>query len=644
MHSSVTPNTGTPVGPQITAEIASLSASGGGVLSFDPGTYLIQTINNGQVFVYDNVTLQGAGMGVTFFTVDDTTSGAPSGFSPVATASGPAALNNFHFEDLTIQGMAATTPSIGSHLISFHGGGQNVSLKNVELLYSRYMGCSMTGFDRVLIENCRLLYSNADGFAIWDSSNVDIVSNYIRGTGDDSISLHTSDTAPSPLRSSIRVLGNTIEDAQGINAAGAKSLIIANNTLRRIMSYGVNVGGGSIGATGGFAQGHTPMYNVSVHDNVIEDVFLRSDTGTNREQYYIRVSGGPASAGQGVSVPGYPSSPSGSVASLYGAGAGNFRVNDTLIFDNTSNTWVSNPMVASTGSYWIRIERNHFVRTLPAVMQISDWGYSTNGMWMGKGNGFQNLSVTEAQLNTRGMYVSGALRNSTIKDNVFQTTAARCIEFLGTPADGNYDGLLIDGNQFIDFKEAGIFYGLIPTTQRITVSNNSFDADPHFTSSYRGPNGTWANWTFPYGLYCPSLSGLNIRNNRFRNMTDSLVMPTPAGLNTSGVVKDNVLYCDPLVPHYSTTNKGIAQVHPAGAEYSHIIEVCDPTDANYGKIKSPTVFSALVVPTSGTYVTGHFVTNSNPVVSGGALTIGWMRLTTGSSHVVGTDWFACIVT
>lgn len=44
------------------------------------------------------------------------------------------------------------------------------------------------------------------------------------------------------------------------------------------------------------------------------------------------------------------------------------------------------------------------------------------------------------------------------------------------------------------------------------------------------------------------------------------------------------------------------------------------------------------IPTAGAWVTGDFVANTAPAISGGRVLLGWSRLTTGSGHVSGTDW------
>lgn len=49
-------------------------------------------------------------------------------------------------------------------------------------------------------------------------------------------------------------------------------------------------------------------------------------------------------------------------------------------------------------------------------------------------------------------------------------------------------------------------------------------------------------------------------------------------------------------------------------------------------------------PTSGSYTVGDFVWNKAPSISGGKVLLGWSRLTTGSAHVLDTDWAACYAT
>ena len=54
--------------------------------------------------------------------------------------------------------------------------------------------------------------------------------------------------------------------------------------------------------------------------------------------------------------------------------------------------------------------------------------------------------------------------------------------------------------------------------------------------------------------------------------------------------------------------------------------------------------SAAAMPSSGAYTRGAFIENEQPSVSSGKVLLGWVRLTTGSGHVLNTDWAACYAT
>lgn len=51
-----------------------------------------------------------------------------------------------------------------------------------------------------------------------------------------------------------------------------------------------------------------------------------------------------------------------------------------------------------------------------------------------------------------------------------------------------------------------------------------------------------------------------------------------------------------------------------------------------------TITSATAMPTTGSFVRGSLVLNSQPTVVGDKVITGWARLTTGSGHISGTDW------
>jgi hypothetical protein len=62
--------------------------------------------------------------------------------------------------------------------------------------------------------------------------------------------------------------------------------------------------------------------------------------------------------------------------------------------------------------------------------------------------------------------------------------------------------------------------------------------------------------------------------------------------------------------------------------------VADPVAGAVGSAS----FQSNLQPTTGYYTQGSFVFNTVPVVTTGKVLLGWMRLTSGSAHVAGTDW------
>lgn len=50
------------------------------------------------------------------------------------------------------------------------------------------------------------------------------------------------------------------------------------------------------------------------------------------------------------------------------------------------------------------------------------------------------------------------------------------------------------------------------------------------------------------------------------------------------------------------------------------------------------------IPSNGTWVTSTFVKNLQPVIGGGKIQFGWVRLTSGTGNVAATDWSPCYTT
>ena len=612
-------------GPALQAAFDAASAKPtGGEVFLPPGTYRLDT-SVALLRPRSGVMVRGAGRGRSVIVIDDSVNAINGdGISNSVFPASWLPLSDFHMRDLTVRGRADVQRTAGAQMMRLFG--TNISIENCEFMYSRNMGLVISDSDQVVVRNCRVYRTVADGIAVWDSSNVIIEGNEIIDANDDAISTHSGNTRPLPVRSGVVIVNNTITGSQGIAVLGAKSVVISNNVLRRIMGTGIRV----VAPIGVDPQGQTAQFALRITGNVVADVFRRPEPNPrNQTQFYIMVTGGLRNAGGGASPPGEPAAGSGVVTSLYGSNTGNFYANNS-----------NDPGSASPAGYWNEISDNHLVRTLPSVNAVSDWGYGAEGLWVGDngdGSGFYNGPVSESQLSTLAIRLQPAMRNCRIARNTIQTTGQYGIWFATIVATNNmdYDGLTIEGNRIADFTVSGIA-GPNNGTHRVLVRDNEIDGDPRFVAASRRPGGTWSSATGLVGVQLSAASGFVLSGNAFRNVTAAANI----GAATHNVLTANTLHCDPVVVGFSTLNRGVGRVEPGGAGWLHIIETCDPADALFGRIKAATVVSSALQPATGTYVAGHFVAASVPAVANRQALLGWLRLTTGSGHVAGTDWAA----
>jgi len=110
-----------------------------------------------------------------------------------------------------------------------------------------------------------------------------------------------------------------------------------------------------------------------------------------------------------------------------------------------------------------------------------------------------------------------------------------------------------------------------------------------------------------------------------------------------GIWQKNTLICQPTDAGYNANNIGIGNISwPAQWDANFIIEDGDPSSVTFNTVLNVCLTSSFSIPTTGTYVLGLFVPKLIPGVSGAAgsqyVVQGWVRLTTGSAHVLNTDW------
>lgn len=602
----------------VTAAMNKVAATGGGVVKLPAGV-LLKLDTSPPIVQKNKVTLKGAGRGATILRLVNN-----AGVNRLlGTVSIAGAVEKFSVEDITFEGdWAIGTNTLGSTNLVAINYVDDLRIVNCEVKNSRSMGFIANYSKKILVDGCHVDKTNGDGIALWASSSITVTNCDIRNCGDDAISCHTNDSDTAPLRGSIVITNNKVNTSQGIKALGAKNLVISNNSMSRIWSYAFYVGHDTF-----FNQGNTSNHSVRISSNVVNDVFKRPHGG-NQEQQYVFISGGNKNAGSYLAAPGEAITSTGLVQSVYGTGLGEFQNN------NTDLTTVSSP-----GGYNIIISDNIFARTLPAVAAYSELGFGT--MFSDdQGTGEYDGPLLEANLNTKGMVIKGYLKNVLIKDNIFDTSAPACLFFdIDSTTENNiFENFHIRGNTFRNYTTYGVRWesGNI-SNQDIYIEDNLFDADPYFLSTNRGLNGTWLVSGAPFGVYFFNVSGINIRNNRYRNMSRPVVLT-----NSAVVIENETYYCDPTSIGFSTSNKGIGHTERAGLRFKYVIQDSDPQSATFKTILNATLPSSSTMPTTGKYVAGHFVQNTSPTldttrVDGRGL-LGWQRWSTGSNHVINTDW------
>jgi hypothetical protein len=600
------------------AAIDAASAAGGGIVRLPAGTFL----KPGSVTALvpkSNVTLQGV-PGQTIIQLDAT------GTNPIMrTTSGP--FSNFHMRDIIFDGgrtASAFTEYGANPDIHF---GTNISLRGCTIRNMRTFGLGFNYCDDVLIDGCKYININRDGCYAWNTAKLRVTNSYFEGVNDDAISAHTDQAATAPLRSSIIISGNTFFRCQGVKVLGPKSVTITDNVMRQMLSYGIFIGDAT-------TQGDTVGFSCLIRGNVINDVWLRQEASPlNQERYYMRIQGPKRNAGGGAAAPGWNNTANGDIVDLFGTGVGNFYATNT-----------DNAAVPGAGAFSYIIADNVLERTLPPATVIADWGY---GDLQVGGQGTYTGAIPESALNNIGIRIQGHLTDAIFSGNIVRTTGTRSVDFIDTTAspatitDLAFDNVIFDGNIFKDFSEAALYWPTATASeQRITIRNNHFDGDPRQASANRhASNGSWLADANPIALRMGNCSGKWVAGNTFRNVCSV----TQDGGTSASTYFANMQFCDPTAIGFATGNKGIGNPQRGTVRFLITVEDSDPTSANYGQVLNVMLNETTAVPSTGKYMIGHVVKNSSPALAAGKVTFGWIRLTTSSNHVDGTDWTPLVI-
>lgn len=599
----------------IRAADAVVAALGGGELFFPPGIYPLAST----VCPSSNVTWRGAGASASILKI-------PTGNSTknalIFSISAATPRTNVTIEDLGFEGRWQDyhTQVADNGLITLKYV-TNLTVRNCALRNSRAFGFNINECENVIIDGCLLEYISRDGIGVWGSPRVRITNNVIKHNDDDGISVNWETAGSNPVRSQIIITGNHMEDTGPIRFQSPHNAIVANNVIERPVGMGIFIGVSNV-SRADIASGH----NVLVANNVITDVidrswFLNDSVGSINNRRYIMIETLKPQAGSLAVAPGEVDPATGTVQSPY----------DWNYFRANANTGVGS--IRAPHGFVVR--GNTCMRTLPAVAKYSDWGYGQAFTY----NGMVDYAVLEPILHCCGIIAKVPQTDLLIEDNFIQTGYLGVWFQLGTSvtlADRLLKNVTIRRNTFKDFV-FGITWD--PTTvshQELTIDDNLFDGDPYFASTSRGSNGTWAGGGV-VALNLHHFAGVVARRNTFQNVA---IVYSQTGVSDQQVYYDNLIVCDPDVVDFSVTNKGVGQIPPIadGASFWLNIKDCDPTSATYGQGMGFLPRNVPAMPTSGKWFAGMRVQNRGTGVSGSSILIEWRRLTTGTGHVLATDW------
>jgi len=544
---------------------------------------------------------------------------------------------------------SGTTACVGASNID------NVIIKDCYFSDIFSFATGFTNCESVVMTGNTISNTGRDGLRTTACTLVVVSNNTLSRTFDDAIAIHTNDSVTTELllKTQIVITGNNLSEcSRGIVALGGQDVNITGNTLVRCGLGGIVVIHKAAGA-----EGENTPYNINIANNVIVDMLPQVWSADNWVTYdwrsvitpadavrAIEVSG-PSSANPGVgtyeiSSNGYPLQPYGLVSLLNCTAAANY---------------------ATTGV--VNIDGNTISRTIEFGGMFSDAGY---GLPWAKNGTCPDLSYDSASGKVVGVALSGKFADVVLANNTFSGLYDG-IAFTGTTnsgANGYCHSMSIKNNSFVDIQVAALANindsdSLYMDFGSITIASNKFDLDPfylgiedqdqtvHVDTKFRRDNGSW------------NITGIQGLDYRVRAcfitrgvVTGSVVMQHNSFKNLSVIIGENVdttisqpatLIFGQNVLHIGigstdvalgNNNLGIAQRLLLGQWTVFAYYDADIASPDFGEYQT-TVYSSSTVPASGYYTLGHVVVKANPT-SGTYFYL--VRATSGTNHVVGTDW------
>lgn len=465
--------------------------------------------------------------------------------------------------------------------------------------------CTLLGYvqDFVFCNNT-MEYCLRDGVRATHATRSRIYGNSFKAVADDAVALHTRPEIGTEFLQGQQhiITGNTFDLCQGVKINGARIVDISHNIFKRSLRSPIAVRSPS--PSSGGVEGRVNPFAIKITHNLILDSFSMFGTLD-----VIDVRCDPRTDSTGATEPPFP-------------------YNYVNPFDD-----------AVAGGYALDVSDNIITRSLPSVANFSDYG---DGAGFGReGEAGYDGSVDDSSFHQHAIRIRGPWLNFRVSRNSISHlgvgTVADAIRF--DPPQGT--GLVLSGtvsdNQFYNCGQSLLSIRNSGSGECcIDIAHNDFNLDPYRTSVNRNPDGTWTSASnFPAIDIREEGHPITVSNNKFRNCSRlGFTALEGAGLaiNSGG----NIVFAD-FVSESSSANRGVWRVGD-GSEVLCVKIDGDPQSPGFESVVSVPQTSAPDAPTSGFYMRSHYVSAVRAAISSGGITLGWVRLTTGDSHVIGTDW------
>jgi hypothetical protein len=503
-------------------------------------------------------------------------------------------------------------------------GGKRLTFDNVWMRHSQFSALSLLRSQFVCVNST---FEEMPGGAfpvIANCSYIKIDGNVFKHGMDDAIGIHVYSTYMATTPKGLAeegynyiITNNYMEDIQGINVLGPRNCIIANN-----IGHHMKVRFIMLGVDNAYKVGYHTALNCTVENNscyqlINATFFYGPQTRLGR---ILFIDAYPPTQSAGGAFPTRPDA-AGRILPPYG-----------YMYNNYTSP--AGSPIAPT--YGIKINNNLYTRTLV----VGDYESQT-GKKAFNNTGFFTKALTQQDIAETMCGASNSIYGFSFTNNTIQGVqyGLSLTPKAGTPG---YMNCRVASNTIMDASSGGIVVLAADIESLIIIENNIIDCDPYFTDPGRNADGSWKTVGEVYGVFCDEVEGLIVQNNHFKNCSRAVYISPTA----FGHLRNNYLYGEARALNFSTSNKGIGMVPlDYGGEYVWIGINGDPAQPGYNKLVSGSL-SSPAMPTTGFYATGTVIVNNNGnfnIDANNMLLWGWVRKTTGNSHVLGTDWLPMYV-